>query len=125
MRVLPAAQLISASMAKAIRYLYEMKGLLNKTAPLAAEVIGTVNSWFDILNSREGRQDTNLKGPFGGAQFNLQREIIEKMSYYMENMRFGNRQAKLPFQHGVLLTNRSLLQLQRYKLNLRVYLQTN
>jgi len=111
MRVLPAAQLISQTMASTIKYLYEKRALKNTCAPLAASMIETVNSWFDVMNSRDGPNHqgvNNLKAPLGRF-WDEQKEAIDKMSVMTEQMRVCRHQALLPFQWGVLMTNQSII----------------
>lgn len=113
MRVRPAAQLLSRSTAEAISYFSE-KGLLkNKSAETAAKIIRLINDWFDVFNSRESANINSIKGPFGKNNFNDQIKIINEMTSVVETMRVAGHSGEIPFQNGILMSNKSLISLQR------------
>jgi len=112
MRVLPAAQLLSHTTASAITYLFERGALKNQSAPTAAEMIETVNNWFDVLNSRDVGSANILKSPFG-KNLTEQTQAILKMTDMITNIRVGTHTSLIPFQQGIILTNQSVLELHR------------
>lgn len=115
MRVRPAAQLISATTAQSIKYLHEKGILKNQNALVAAKVIKIANDWFDVLNSRDSKSDLpSIKGAFGGSCFSSQLALLDEMSNIVSSMRVIGHQGLIPFQRGILLSNRSLKGLQKY-----------
>jgi hypothetical protein len=113
MRVRPAAQLLSNSTAEAINY-FSGKGVLkNQNAAIAAKMIKTVNDWFDVFNSREGSTFTSIKGPFGKFDLEAQINILNEMSELVESMRVCGHTGLIPFQDGILMSNKSLIGLHR------------
>lgn len=69
-----------------------------------------VNDWFDIHNSNNQFIPHLAFGKYIDIQINL----LKKMSSIIENLRVNKRCSMLPFQHGILITNASLIQLLPY-----------
>jgi len=69
-----------------------------------------VNDWFDIHNSN------NQFGPHPafGKDLDKQIDLLKKMSSIIENLRVNKHCSMLPFQHGILISNSSLIQLLPY-----------
>lgn len=115
MRVRPAVQLISDTTAQAIKYFYEKGILKNQNALVAAKVIKIVNDWFDVLNSRDSESNVpSIKGAFGGSYLRQQLAVLDEMSSIVSSMRVIGHRGLIPFQRGILLSNRSLIGLQKY-----------
>jgi hypothetical protein len=109
MRVRPAAQLMSGTMADTIDYLVDRGLVKDREAPLVAKVVRTINDWFDTTNSRASAKptDKDLKQPFGLA-LEKQQEALSRMSHLVANMRVKGHRSLLPFQHGILMSNMSI-----------------
>lgn len=113
MRVRPAAQLLSRSTAEAIAF-FSKKGILkNRSAETAAKIITLINDWFDVFNSRESSNINSIKGPFGKNNLTEQIKIINEMTTVVEKMRVAGHIDNIPFQNGILMSNRSLISMHR------------
>jgi len=114
MRVRPAAQLMSGTMADTIDYLVDRGLLKDREAPVVARVVRTINNWFDVTNSRASakQSDGDLKQPFGLA-LERQEEALSEMSRLAATMRVRGHHSLLPFQHGILMSNMSIKSLQK------------
>ena len=102
-RVRPAAQLLSHSVATALRCLHPEK-------TKQADWIDTVNSWFDVMNSRQQFDRNRLKCAFG-VHFEEQKSALEKMCQAVSKMRSLTHKNLLPFQKGILIGSRALIAL--------------
>ena len=78
-----------------------------------ADFIKISNDWFDVLNSEMKFRNMPQKCAFG-VELKEQDEIIDKMSNLMKNSTVGNHKSLLPFQKGIILTNKSLKDLLKY-----------
>lgn len=124
-KVLPAAQVMSNKTASAIEYCGD-QGFLHVVDEKnscsydnykdCADLIRTVNDWFDVLNSKRKFDSNDLKCAYG-VQLESQNEALTKMSELMRNLKVRDSRYKTaPFQKGVILTNNSLQQLYTYLL---------
>ena len=98
-----AAQLLSHSTATALKTLFPEK-------EKQANFVETVNNWFDVMNSRLQFDSNELKCAYG-VHIENQKEALEKMFSMTEEMRAINRKGLLPFQKGILIGIRSIIQL--------------
>ncbi|CAI6359722.1 unnamed protein product [Macrosiphum euphorbiae] len=109
-----AARVLSANTAKAILFVGDNQ-LFNGTGAencykITSDFIQMVNDWFDIHNSN------NQFGPHPafGKDLDKQIDLLKKMSSIIENLRVNKHCSMLPFQHGILISNSSLIQLLPY-----------
>jgi hypothetical protein len=98
-----AAQLLSHSTATALKMLFPEK-------EKQAAFVETVNNWFDVMNSRLQFDSNQLKCAYG-VHLEKQREALEEMFQMTEKMRAINRKGLLPFQKGILIGIRSIIQM--------------
>src|SRR5271156_5622600 len=99
MKVRPAMELFSHSVAKALEYLFPKEGEM-------ASFFQLVNDACDILNTRSKKP--NGKSPFGMA-FDVQVSTLDKFSKALTELRVFNRRPCIkPFQRGIKLTCESL-----------------
>ena len=102
-RVRPAAQLLSHSVATALRCLCPEKSK-------QADWIETVNSWFDVMNSCQQFDSNSLKCAFG-VHYEEQKAALEKMCQTVSTMRSMKHKNLLPFQKGILIGSNALIAL--------------
>ena len=102
-RVRPAAQLLSHSVATALRCLHPEKSK-------QADWIETVNSWFDVMNSRQQFDSNSLKCAFG-VHYEEQKAALEEMCQAVSTMRSMKHKNLLPFQKGILIGSNALIAL--------------
>lgn len=107
-----AAQRFSNSTANALRF-YGKKGFLSGNWKDTADILQLFNDWFDVCNSSLPYTSQNEKCAFG-VNFELQQRILENMSIFVEDTRVFGSKHILPFQNGILLSNKSLLGLYEY-----------
>lgn len=108
-----AAQVFSNKNTKAIRWCGE-KGLL--TSPQWEQTVNTFqlfNDWFDIHNSILKYGHCNTSHAYG-INLEQQNKIIDSMNDYIKEMRVGKRSALLQFQKGILISNKSLVEMFLY-----------
>jgi hypothetical protein len=96
-----AAELLSHSTATAVKTLFHGK-------KKQADFIETINSWFDVMNSRLQYDKKKLSCAFG-IHLDEQKEALEKMYNQTEKMRGLNKKSLLPFQRGILIGIRSII----------------
>ena len=102
-RVRPAAQLFSATTAKAL-YFQGGESLL-----VQSKAVLTVNSWFDTMNSRRPYDAVPERCSFG-INLTIQQQALAEMKILIENMKFLDkpmRRVQLPFQKGILISIKS------------------
>uniref|UniRef100_A0A1B6CHC7 Transposable element P transposase n=1 Tax=Clastoptera arizonana TaxID=38151 RepID=A0A1B6CHC7_9HEMI len=76
-------------------------------------ILQMFNDWFDVLNASSPFTSQKEKCAFG-VHFIYQKKILDEMSNFKnETLVFGHK-CKLPFQTGILVTNKSLLYLYTY-----------
>nr|CAH7756017.1 unnamed protein product [Callosobruchus chinensis] len=114
-KVRPAVQLLSNSVAKAVNYAGE-NGLMPKDSywKEAAVIVQLFNDWFDLLNSRSKVVPNCPTRNAYGTDLGAQAQLLDKMSDMVKSMRVGKHNGIIPFQKGILLTNRSLKALLPY-----------
>uniref|UniRef100_Q7M4J6 P element homolog (Lu-P1 element) n=1 Tax=Lucilia cuprina TaxID=7375 RepID=Q7M4J6_LUCCU len=104
-----AAQLFSNTTASAIRRCYTHGKDIYK--PLeTAELIQTVNNWFDVVNSSMNTFGLPGKEPYG-VDLESQQNKLEQMNQLMAVPIIPGRKSLEPFQKGILMTNRALVML--------------
>lgn len=91
----------------------EVPGCCHDNYSECAEIFQTVNNWFDVVNSKTKYNGNPLKCAYG-INLDLQNETLNKMTDLMTKVRVGYHKNLLPFQQGVIVTNKSLQQLFLY-----------
>lgn len=108
-----ATQIFSATNADAILWCGS-QGLMNDCPEWAAtaEFLKMFNDWFDVFNSvcKYGYHP-GLNGY--GVNIVEQQKILAEITETVKSMKVGFRQAMLPFQKGILVSNSSLQNLYR------------
>ncbi|CAH1955417.1 unnamed protein product [Acanthoscelides obtectus] len=114
-KVRPAVQLLSNSVAKAISYAGE-NGLMPKDSywKEAAVVVQLFNDWFDLFNCRSKFVENCPTRNAYGTDLDKQIRLLDEMSEVVSSMRIGKHKGLIPFQKGILLSNRSLKELLPY-----------
>lgn len=108
-----AAQVFSNRNAKAIEYCGKKNFLSHNNWKVMSKVLSLFNDWFDMFNchSKFGKH-SGLRAY--GVDLQKQHMILDQMDELVSNMRTPKRSTLLPFQKGILLSNRSLRQLLPY-----------
>ena len=107
MRVRPAAQLLSETTAKAITFLHPER------APESSQIL-TIDSFFDVFNSRVTVADKTLRSPYG-RHLEEQNIALNKMYDYVKNATVvGKETRSFPFLNGVLISIKALQALLPY-----------
>ena len=96
-RVRPAAELLSATTAHALEYLFPT----NPRMLTLARFIRLADMWFDLLNSGKGYHHKDVKCAFG-LKLDAQMELIEKVKKEISELRVGNRKEMIDWQKGLL-----------------------
>ena len=99
-RVRPAAQILSHSVATAIRLVQKEERV--------ADFFDTVNNWFDVLNSRIVVDSLNMKCAFGIRE-DQQLKAVEKMDCMIQSMKQVGAKSLKPYQKGILVSSRSIV----------------
>ncbi|XP_050497997.1 transposable element P transposase isoform X1 [Diabrotica virgifera virgifera] len=122
-RVKYAAKLFSHTVSKAISRC-GMLGLINQDENWTelADVFKLVNDWFDIFNVSVPVSDTRTRNRAYGLALEGQNNILQRMSEMVATMRVKGRKSLLPFQKGILMSNKALQLLledikKRYNIN--------
>lgn len=97
-----ATQLLSHTTAVALRQYQQT----NPAALRLANFISIVNSWFDVMNSRNLYERQDQKKPFG-LNIIEQQKILDEMSDMISTMRCAHSPEMLPFQEGILVSIKS------------------
>ncbi len=103
-RVRTAAQMLSSTIAKAFMYVF------GEEKKAQADVVQTVNDWFDVLNSSSISSKKKLSCGFG-LHLEDQLHVLKKMETLVSQMKVIGRSGMLPFQSGILISIRSVRQL--------------
>lgn len=109
MNVRLAVQLLSAKTSKSLAYLGE-RGLINaKTWSSTSEFIALVNNWFDLMNSRVLFAANMYSSAYGATE--MQKYLLEMVISVISKMHVFGKKHLLPFQKGVIISSKSLMQL--------------
>lgn len=114
-RVRPAVQLFSNTVAKAISYAGET-GLMpqNSNWELASYCVQLFNDWFDLFNSKSRFVGNCPTRNAFGTDFENQKKKLNDMSEFISCLRVGKHKELIPFQKGILLSNKSLIEMFQY-----------
>lgn len=114
-KVRPAVQLLSNSVSKAVSYCGK-SGLMPSELPWeqVSDFVQLINRWFDVMNSKTKiRANEPSKNAFG-INLKDQKEVLEKTSNVIKTLRVGKHKSLIQFQKGILLSNRSIVELFLY-----------
>ena len=110
MNVKLAAQLMSETTAKSIKFFGEQGLLKSKDWDDTSKFIALVDAWFDVFNSRAPVDKKKNRVAFG-IHLSEQRNILKSMMNTVQNMSVGRNISLYPFQKGILVSCQSLLKL--------------
>ena len=85
----------------------------NVTFGMRADFFKITNDWFDLFNSRRKHGKT-IESYAYGVDLERQNELLNRMSFFIKNVKVGKHKALLPFQKEILLNNKSLQTLFTY-----------
>lgn len=106
-RVKPAVQLFSNTTAMALEFCFEQKLIHNENHKDTVDFFKLINKWFDIMNSNMkfgSHQGVNAYG----MNEEEQKTTLENVNRLMSTMRVGGKLTMLPFQKGIVISNKSL-----------------
>lgn len=112
-KVKPAAQIFSNTVAKAIKFC-GLKGHMKETNwHETSDMIAMINNWFDLFNARSKFGTDQGHNAYG---INLENQIalLDEVSMFISLMRVGRHKSLIPFQKGILLSNKSMVNLFHY-----------
>jgi hypothetical protein len=113
-KVLPAVQLFSNQVAKAIKWCGEYSTLMDGLQwEKCAETIKLFNDWFDLFNADSMFGSISGKNAYG-MNVEDQLSLINRMDTCMSLMRVGTHSNLIQFQKGILLTNASIVSMYKY-----------
>lgn len=96
-RVRPAAQLISATTAHTLEYLFPT----NNRMLVLARFIRLADQWFDLMNSSQDFHYKEVKSAFG-LNLNVQMQVLNDFKDQVSKLRVGNRTNLIDWQLGIL-----------------------
>ena len=109
-KVKTAAQLLSQTVSKALIFGHD-RGYIHSPHTLdVAEVLNTVDNWFDLSNASSLYGDKPGRNAYG-TDLDKQDAILDKMETLMTTMRVHKFNNLIQFQKGVIISIRSLRQL--------------
>lgn len=108
-----AAQLFSNTTASAVMYLGENNIINSANWKDISEMIKLFNDWFDVFNSNVPYDKIDEKCGYG-LKIEKQTEILQNMSNYIKDVLVKGKKSMLPFQKGILISNKSLKDLFSY-----------
>lgn len=122
-----AAQLLSEKCAKVILYCgergYYQCEVEGKSEEYfydcyeeCARVFQLTNDWFDVLNSKTKLNCNDFKCAYG-TNLEIQNKVLDDMTEFVTKLRVGNHGTLIPFQKGIILSNKSLKALLPYLQN--------
>lgn len=112
-KVKPAAQLLSATLAKALEWCGSRSLFSNFSWKETSKFLGLINDWFDTFNSKAKYGSHPGVNAFGTA-LEAQIQIVNQATEVIANMAVGKHKSLVPFQKGIILSNHSLLELHTY-----------
>lgn len=109
MNVRLAAQLLSNTTAQALS-LFGKAGLLQaETWSATSHFILLVDTWFDLLNSRQLYDKKPSRSAFEASD--RQKDVLQQMIHTISHLHVSSRRHLLMFQKGIIITSKSLLNL--------------
>lgn len=106
MKVKLAAQLLSETTAKTLRY-FGRKGYLSKDWDATSDFILLADSWFDAFNSRLSYDKKESRNAYG-TDLPRQNQILSKMENTVRAMKVCGANRVYQFQKGLLVSSQSL-----------------
>lgn len=113
MNVKLAAQLLSETTAKTIKFFGEQGLLKSKDWHDTSRFIALVDLWFDIFNSRAPIDKKQSRVAYG-INLSEQNNTLQSMMSTIKNMKVGLKNTLYPFQKGILVSCQSLVKLYEY-----------
>nr|CAH7733081.1 unnamed protein product [Callosobruchus chinensis] len=80
----------------------------------ASNLVKLFNDWFDLMNSRSKFTANCPKRNAYGIDLDIQLKLINEVSELVNTMRVGEHKSLISFQKGILLTNKSIIELYSY-----------
>lgn len=102
----PVLQIFSNTTSECIRWCGSNGLLASEYWSECADFIETASKWFDLFNINN-KHEKKTSGVYG-SDIKLQNEVLDKMSFYMANIRIENHLNPLPVQKSIILNNLSL-----------------
>ena len=96
-RVSTAAQLISATTAHTLEYLFPNDSKMT----ILARFIRLADQWFDLMNSYTVTHWKEAKNAFG-LKLDTQMTVIDDFKKQIANLRVGNRSTLIDWQRGII-----------------------
>lgn len=109
MRVSLAAQLLSETRAKTLKYFGEQGLLVSKNWAATSNFTELTDSWFELMNSRVPRDSKKRKRH--ACDLERQKSTLETMVKTVAEMRVTGHSSLYPFQKGIIISSKSLLDL--------------
>lgn len=106
MKVKLAAQLLSETTAKTLRY-FGRKGYLSEDWDATSDFILLADSWFDAFNSRLLYDKKESRNAYG-TDLPRQDQILSKMENTVRAMKVCGANRVYQFQKGLLVSSQSL-----------------
>lgn len=113
MNVRLAAQLMSETTAKTIKFFGEQGLLKSCEWDATSKCLLLVDSWFDVFNSKSPFAKKPSRVAYG-KNLTEQKNILQSMMNTMKGMRVGSKNSLYPFQKGVLVSCQSLIKLYEF-----------
>nr|CAH7736811.1 unnamed protein product [Callosobruchus chinensis] len=114
-RVRPAVKLLSNTVAKAITYAGGHRLMPKNSEWLeASAIVQLFNDWFDLMNSRSKFVISCPGRNAFGTDIEKQKELLHKMTEVINIIRVGKHKNFIPFQKGIILSNKSLIEMFEY-----------
>jgi hypothetical protein len=110
-KVKTAAKLLSHTTAKVIKFCGDNKLINSPYYEELSQFIELTDKWFDIFNMSQKFEKG--KGSYG-IDLTTQNNTLDEMTHVIENLRAIKRSTLLPFQKGILISNKSLKGLYEY-----------
>nr|CAH7720027.1 unnamed protein product [Callosobruchus chinensis] len=112
---LTQVQLLSNTVAKAITYAGGHRLMPKNSKWLeASAIVQLFNDWFDLMNSRSKFVISCPGRNAFGTDIEKQKELLHKMTEVINIIRVGKHKNLIPFQKGIILSNKSLIEMFEY-----------
>ncbi len=102
-----ATQLLSQTTAKAMTFLF------GQSKAKKAQIIQTLNNWFDVMNASCMLSPKKLACGYG-IHLEVQEHVLDKMEKLFKSPVTCRRMTRLPFENGILLSSKSTKSLFAY-----------
>lgn len=109
-----AVQLLSNSVAQAIRRAMSLGLISSQDALITSDFIKVMNDWFDLFNSLSDRRGTRERLQAFDHTNHIHRTIINDCDELISHLRVPNKREMLPCQKGILVNNAALVGLSEW-----------